>query len=59
MKVSVIIAIIQSLVNVIASIFFGAILGMKSVGVLLGTVIAMLVSSIVMPIYIKKYLSKI
>ena len=58
MKVSVIIAIIQSLVNVIASIFFGAILGMKSVGVLLGTVIAMLVSSIVMPIYIKKYLSK-
>jgi len=59
MKVSVIIAIIQSLVNVIASIFFGAILGMKSVGVLLGTVIAMLVSSIVMSIYIKKYLSKI
>lgn len=59
MKVSVIIAIIQSLVNVIASIFFGSILGMKSVGVLLGTVIAMLVSSIVMPIYIKKYLSKI
>lgn len=59
MKVSVIIAIIQSIVNVIASIFFGSILGMKSVGVLLGTVIAMLVSSIVMPIYIKKYLSKI
>lgn len=59
MKVSVIIAIIQSLVNVIASIFFGSILGMKSVGVLFGTVIAMLVSSIVMPIYIKKYLSKI
>lgn len=59
MKVSVIIAIIQSLVNVIASIFFGSILGMKSVGVLFGTVIAMFVSSIVMPIYIKKYLSKI
>lgn len=59
MKVSVIIAIIQSIVNVIASIFWGSILGMKSVGVLLGTVIAMLVSSIVMPIYIKKYLSKI
>lgn len=59
MKVSVIIAIIQSIVNVIASIFLGSILGMKSVGVLLGTVIAMLVSSIVMPIYIKKYLSKI
>ena len=47
MKVSVIIAIIQSIVNVIASIFLGSILGMKSVGVLLGTVIAMLVSSIV------------
>lgn len=59
MKVSVIIAIIQSIVNVIASIFLGSILGMKSVGVLLGTVIAMLVSSIVMPIYIEKYLSKI
>lgn len=59
MKVSVIIAIIQSLVNVIASIFFGSLLGMKSVGVLLGTVVAMLISSIVMPIYIKKYLSKI
>lgn len=31
---------------------------MKSVGVLLGTVIAMLVSSIVMPIYIKNIFQK-
>lgn len=59
MKVSVVIAIVQSIINVIASVFFGAILGMESVGVLLGTVIAMLVSSIVMPIYIKRYLAKL
>lgn len=59
MKVSVIIAIVQSLVNVIASVFFGAVLGMESVGVLLGTVVAMLISSIVMPIYIKEYLAKL
>lgn len=59
MKISVIIAIVQSFVNVVASIFLGAVLGMESVGVLLGTVIAMLVSSIVMPIYIKRYLSKL
>lgn len=59
MRVSVIIAIVQSLVNVIASVLFGAVLGMESVGVLLGTVVAMLVSSIVMPIYIKGYLAKL
>lgn len=56
MKISVVIAVIQSIVNVIASILFGAILEMNSVGVLLGTVVAMLISSIVMPIYIKKSL---
>lgn len=58
MKISVIIAVVQSIVNVIASILFGAILGMESVGILLGTIIAMLVSSIIMPIYIKRYLAK-
>ena len=59
MKFSVIIAVVQSVVNVIASILFGAVFEMGTVGILLGTVVAMLVSAIGMPIYVNKYLSKI
>lgn len=58
MKVSVIIAVVQSIVNVVASILFGAVLGLDSVGVLMGTIVAMLISSIVMPIYVRWYLAK-
>lgn len=54
MRVAVILAVIQGIVNILASIFFGAILHMNTVGILLGTVIAMLISSIVMPLYIRK-----
>lgn len=57
MKVSVILAVVQSIVNVAASILFGAVLGWKSVGVLLGTVVAMLISSIVMPLYVRWHLA--
>ena len=59
MKFSVIIAVVQSVVNVIASILFGAVFEMGTVGILLGTVVAMLVSAVGMPIYVNKYLSKI
>lgn len=58
MKVSVIIAVVQSVVNVIASILFGAVFEMGTVGILLGTVVAMLISAIGMPIYVNKYLRK-
>lgn len=58
MKFSVIIAVVQSVVNVIASILFGAVFEMGTVGILLGTVADMLISAIGMPIYFNKYLSK-
>lgn len=59
MKFSVIIALIQSIVNIPASIFFGAVLNMGTLGILLGTVLSMLISAIAMPIYISHYLKRV
>lgn len=59
MKVSVIIAVVQSTVNVVASVLFGAVFGMGTVGILLGTIVAMLISAIGMPVYVNRYLAKI
>lgn len=59
MRFSVIIAVVQSVVNVIASILFGAVFEMGTVGILLGTVVAMLISAVGMPIYVNEYLSEV
>ncbi len=58
MTFSVIIAVAQSIVNVVASILFGAVFEMGTVGILLGTVVAMMISAIGMPIYVNQYLKK-
>lgn len=56
MKVSMIVALIQAIVNIPLSYLFAEIIGMKATGVLIGTDIAMSISAVVMPIYIYYWL---
>lgn len=55
MKVSVILAIVQGVVNIPLSILFAVKCQMSTVGVLLGTVISMGISAVVMPISVYRY----
>lgn len=55
LKVSIILAVLQGIVNIPLSLCFAIRYNMSTVGVLLGTIISMLISAIVMPIYIKNY----
>ncbi len=59
MKVSVINAILQGVINIPLSLVFAVSFHMGTVGVLLGTVLSMSISAIVMPIYIKKFLNNV
>lgn len=57
MKMMMVLAVVQAIVNIPLSYLFAEVLG-SSTGVLLGTVVTMLSSSVVYPIYIKKKLAK-
>lgn len=52
MKESTVIAVIQAVVNIPASLFFAEVVGMKDAGVLLGTVFAMSISAVLSPIFV-------
>lgn len=52
MKISMKIAITQAIANIPLSLFFAKTLGMESAGVLLGTVLVMVISAILTPIYV-------
>lgn len=58
MKVSVIVAILQGIINIPLALFFAVTFELKTFGVLLGTVVSMLLSAVVMPIYINSYKAK-
>lgn len=58
MKMSITTAIIQAVVNIPMSLYFAQICEMGSAGVLYGTVLAMLISAIVQPIAVFRYINK-
>ena len=58
MKVSIITAIVQAVVNIPLSLLFAEGLGMKNAGVLAGTVLSMLISTIVQPIAIRNCIKR-
>lgn len=56
MKMSVMTAVSQAVVNIPASLFFAEFCGMQATGVLLGTVAAMSISAVVQPVFVHKYI---
>ncbi|MBW8308900.1 MAG: hypothetical protein K0M45_04600, partial [Candidatus Paracaedibacteraceae bacterium] len=58
MRVSVITAIAQAVINIPLSLFCAITLNMQSSGVLLGTVLAMLISASIIPIFVYMYIFK-
>lgn len=58
MRVSMVTAVVQAVINIPLSLFFAISFDMESSGVLLGTVISMLVSALVIPIFVIKYIYK-
>lgn len=58
MKVSIITAVIQAMVNIPASLFFAKFLHMKSAGVLAGTVFSMMIAAVVQPIAVHNTIKK-
>ena len=58
MKISIIVAVIQAAVNIPLSLFLAENMGMKSAGVLAGTVLSMAISAIIQPLAVKKELAK-
>ncbi len=56
MKPSMIVAVIQAIVNIPLSLFFAEFLKMGSAGVLAGTVSAMAISAAVIPIYVHRHI---
>ncbi len=58
MKISIIVAVVQAVVNIPLSYIFAEVIGLKSTGILAGTVIAMSISAIVMPIYIHRWIKQ-
>jgi O-antigen/teichoic acid export membrane protein len=58
MRVSMVTAIVQAVINIPLSLLFAISFDMKSSGVLLGTVISMSVSALVIPIFVIKYIYK-
>lgn len=53
MKMSMITAVVQAIVNIPVSLFFALFLGMKSTGVLAGTIFSMCISAVAAPIAVK------
>lgn len=58
MKISIITAIVQAVVNIPLSLLFAECLGIKNAGVLAGTVLSMLISAIVQPIAIRNCIKR-
>lgn len=62
MKVAIITSVVQAILNIPMSIFFAEFYGMKTSGVLMGTVFSLFIAAIVFPIavlrYIKQYQGK-
>lgn len=56
MRMSMTVAITQAGVNIPLSLFFAEMLGMKSTGVLAGTVLSMAIAVVIIPIYVNKYI---
>lgn len=54
MKMSMIVAVVQAVVNIPLSLYFAQVWNMKNTGVLLGTVLAMGISAIVTPIFVRR-----
>ena len=54
MKMSMIVALVQAVVNIPMSLFFAKYCGLKCEGILMGTVFSMLIAAIVQPIYVYK-----
>lgn len=54
MKIPVILSIVNAVINIPLSLFFGFYLGMESAGILAGTVICMLIAGIAEPILLHK-----
>ena len=57
MKQSIYIALIQAAINIPLSLYFAQGLGLKSAGVLAGTVISMMISAVAHPIIVYKYIN--
>lgn len=58
MRPSIVVAVVQAIMNIPLSLFFAEALGWKSAGVLAGTVASMMVAAIAMPIYVHKNISR-
>jgi len=54
MKISMIVALVQAVVNIPLSLYFAQVWGMKNAGVLLGTVLSMFISAIITPVFVRK-----
>ena len=54
-----VIAVVQGVVNIPLSIFLGGTVGLGTVGVLQGTIGAMLISAVITPFWIVKELKKV
>ena len=58
MKPSIIVAVVQAVLNIPLSWIFAELVGLKSAGVLVGTVMVMAISAVIMPIYIHLWIGK-
>lgn len=58
MRPSIVVAVVQAVMNIPLSLFFAEALGWKSAGVLAGTVASMMVAAIAMPIYVHKNINR-
>ena len=58
MKISTLVALVQAVVNIPLSLLFAVKFNMESAGVLLGTVCAMTISALVMPLAVHIYINK-
>ncbi len=56
LKVSMIVAVIQAIINIPLSYIFAEVVGMEATGILVGTDIALSLSAVVLPIYIYRWL---
>lgn len=58
MKASIIVAVLQAVLNIPLSYLFAEVAGLQSAGVLAGTVTVMIIAAVVMPIYIHRWINK-
>lgn len=58
MKVSMIVAILQAVLNIPLSLLFAKFFNLQSAGVLAGTVSVMIIAAVVMPVYIHRWISQ-